>query len=310
MTQTPIPQAEALRLQLVAIRGNEPSSSYFEIRGKRPGGMHQTFTRVDDIALTTRTLAKWAALSDTYVGVAPRVCQSGGADAIERVWALWSDIDGRNALNRLAEFRPLPSIVVRSGSIGSAHAYWPLRAPLSGAEAHAANRRLARHLGADMKSTDAARILRPIGSRNYKHAPSREVVCTRLELDVFDVEQVLDSVPTLPEPVPPRLRLPDRALNDDALLAFPASEYVPALTGRTVGCDGKARCPFHGEGHERTPSLHCYAQPDAGWFCFGCDRGGDIYTFAATLYGLDARGDFPALRRRLAAELLVKAVAA
>lgn len=39
------------------------------------------------------------------------------------------------------------------------------------------------------------------------------------------------------------------------------------------GNPAKARCPFHGNGKERTPSLAVY--PD-NWRCFACDEGGDL----------------------------------
>ena len=89
----------------------------------------------------------------------------------------------------------------------------------------------------------------------------------------------------------------------DPLQTIPATEYVPAITGRPVGCDGKAQCPFHAGGQERTPSLHAYPD-DGGWYCYGCDAGGDIYVLAAMQYALDHRRDFPEIRRRLAADLL------
>jgi DNA primase len=89
-----------------------------------------------------------------------------------------------------------------------------------------------------------------------------------------------------------------------SLAAIPASEYIEVLLGRSVGRDGKTTCPFHGGGQERTPSLHAYPDAGRGWFCFGCDEGGDIYTLGAKLYGLDVRQDFREIRRRLAADLL------
>jgi Bifunctional DNA primase/polymerase, N-terminal/CHC2 zinc finger len=63
-------------------------------------------------------------------------------------------------------------------------------------------------------------------------------------------------------------------------------EYVRDLAGIEVGDDGKACCPFH---DDRTPSLHAYADPADGWYCYGCGVGGDIYTFAALLIGIRQR---------------------
>lgn len=66
--------------------------------------------------------------------------------------------------------------------------------------------------------------------------------------------------------------------------------------------DGKIKCPFHAD---RSPSLHAYAAPEDGWYCYGCDRGGSIIDFASALYGVEARGaGFREIRQRLLAALL------
>ena len=44
-----------------------------------------------------------------------------------------------------------------------------------------------------------------------------------------------------------------------------------------------ARCPFHGE---RTPSLCLYDEPERGWVCYGCHKGGDSVALYAGLYSL------------------------
>lgn len=45
----------------------------------------------------------------------------------------------------------------------------------------------------------------------------------------------------------------------------------------------KARCPFH---HEKTPSF--IVTPDRGTFhCFGCQKGGDVFTFVQEIEGVD-----------------------
>ncbi|MGI8903677.1 MAG: CHC2 zinc finger domain-containing protein [Solirubrobacteraceae bacterium] len=59
-------------------------------------------------------------------------------------------------------------------------------------------------------------------------------------------------------------------------------------------------CPFHRG--DTTPSLQLYA--DGSWYCFGCQRGGTIYDFAAALWGTGTKHrEFIALRDRLAEEL-------
>lgn len=45
-----------------------------------------------------------------------------------------------------------------------------------------------------------------------------------------------------------------------------------------------ACCPFHGE---RTPSLRLHDEPERGWCCFGCHKGGDAVKLYADLYRLE-----------------------
>src|SRR5829696_6953067 len=170
-------------------------------------------------------------------------------------------------------------MVIASGN--GQHAYWSLWPPVGPAEAERANRRLAHALGADMQATDAARILRPPGTFNFKTGRPVPVTVERLEPEVYTVEQVVGE---LRDPEPERSRsvspmgdggsvstMVDKRAGDDPLLTIPPAVYVEALTGRTVGRDGKLACPFHEDG---TPSLHVYDDPNRGWVCFGCGRGG------------------------------------
>ena len=142
-------------------------------------------------------------------------------------------------------------------------------------------------------TTGAARDLRAPGARTFT---------------ARDIVGGLVDPPAAQLPASP-VSSPSRAARGggDQLLAIPASEYVPALTGRPVRPvrrDGKARCPWHAGGEERTPSLHAYQDPDLGWFCFGCDAGGSIIDFGARLWSIDARGrGYHEIRERLAAAL-------
>jgi len=43
-------------------------------------------------------------------------------------------------------------------------------------------------------------------------------------------------------------------------------------------------CPLHGE---KTPSLRLYDEPERGWYCFGCCKGGDAVRLYAELYRLE-----------------------
>jgi hypothetical protein len=160
-----IPQDVALRLQLGAIAGNEPASSFVEIRplgvNGRPVVRERGFVPVRELDVAVSRCLALAGRFNVYVGACPRITEAGTAAAVERAWTLWADCDGRDALERLRDFRPTPAMVIRSGSDDSAHAYWPLRIPLSAAWAERANRRLAVALGADSKSTDRARVWAP-----------------------------------------------------------------------------------------------------------------------------------------------------
>jgi hypothetical protein len=200
-------------------------------------------------------------------------------------------------------------MIVNSGS--GLHGYWALWPAVSPDEAEAANRRLAKALGADPHCVDAARILRPPGTYNFKTQPPRPVELVHLEPVVHTLDEIVGHLPEAADAerwrATPVMRL-DRG--DDPLLTIAAETYVPALTGREVGRDGKVQCPFHGGGEERTPSLHVYPD-DRGWFCFGCERGGTIYDLGALIYGLEPRGaGFHEIRRRLAADLLRRDLAA
>jgi hypothetical protein len=83
---------------------------------------------------------------------------------------------------------------------------------------------------------------------------------------------------------------------DDPFNGLAAEDYIEALTGREAR-RGFFRCPFHGDGEERTPSLHVMG---VLWHCHGCHEGGTIYDFGARLWGIEPRGEgFKEIRARL-----------
>ena len=57
-------------------------------------------------------------------------------------------------------------------------------------------------------------------------------------------------------------------------------EYVPL---KKAGIYYKAPCPFH---HEKTPSFMVNAEKQI-WKCFGCGKGGDVFSFIEEMEGLD-----------------------
>src|SRR5713101_8450056 len=52
-----------------------------------------------------------------------------------------------------------------------------------------------------------------------------------------------------------------------------------------AGKSYRGQCPFH---NERTPSFHVFAESQT-WRCFGCNEGGDVFTFVEKQQGLDFR---------------------
>lgn len=61
------------------------------------------------------------------------------------------------------------------------------------------------------------------------------------------------------------------------------AEYVPL---KPAGAGSfKGLCPFH---QERSPSFHV-SRTRQSWHCFGCDSGGDIFTFIERIEGMDFR---------------------
>src|SRR5260370_3731467 len=52
---------------------------------------------------------------------------------------------------------------------------------------------------------------------------------------------------------------------------------------RKSGKSLQGHCPFH---NERTPSFHVFPESQT-WRCFGCQEGGDVFTFVEKQQGVD-----------------------
>jgi hypothetical protein len=229
--------------------------------------------------------------TDVFVGCALRRDKRNEKDAIGEAWTLWADFDSATASEQLDGFHAPPTLLISSGTPGHLHAYWALQAPVDVDSVEDANRRLARALGGDPVTFEAARTLRPPETFNHKHDPPRPVVLEHARLGsryrLEDVIGVLPPPPPKSTAVPPRVDF-ERYRGRDWLREIPPTVYVPRLLDTELGIDSKVACPFH---EDRTPSLHAYPTAERGWFAFCCRRGGSIYDLAGALWGMDTKGE-------------------
>ena len=80
-------------------------------------------------------------------------------------------------------------------------------------------------------------------------------------------------------------------MNAEQIKQMVTMKKVAEFYGFNPNRAGYICCPFHGED---TPSLKIYSD-NRGWYCFGCNRGGDVIDFVRSLYNLD----FPAACKKL-----------
>ncbi len=269
---------DGLGSYLWLLTGRGAGDGWVEIRRRVDLGMRAEFCPArepDEIRDRVRALAP---LSDVYLGVALRGRRAGTKDAVRESWLAWVDCDSAASSLRLEAFTPRPSIVVLSGTPGHVHAYWALRDPLGVDALEDLNRRLAAGLSADRTCADAGRILRPPATLNHKSDPPLPVrLIDAVGHEVFTPEQITARLPDLARGPG---RVPRRSARHvaDPLATVSAVVYVPLLSGRPVDHAHKVELSVP---RGQLASLHVYDDPDRGWYCFGCRRGGSIYDFAA-----------------------------
>jgi hypothetical protein len=100
------------------------------------------------------------------------------------------------------------------------------------------------------------------------------------------------KVPLRPERVQPVVQ------SNDPLRDIAPAQYVHDLGGLVPNGAGFVACPGH---EDWRPSLKVYNTATEGWFCYQCERGGDVYDFAALVCGLDKDWN---VDRRVAATLM------
>jgi hypothetical protein len=307
-----------VREQLLIIAGAASARHHFNVRLRRNHWETYCFP-IGDFEALSEALPRFGEQGTVYLGCAPRAREQGGREAVVRVECLWADVDSDRALERLEGFPLPPTLVVASGGGTEAgerkrHCYWRLTMGVTPDEADVALKRLACALGADSRCAEPARVLRPVGTRNYKHGG---VLVEALACDLsaeYALGDVLEATPDLhvdgeapaprqcEESVKDLLRASPLGELEAALKQIEPLVYVEALTGRRPGRDGKIACPFHSDEH---PSFHVYGTSEAGWYCFQCDQGGTIIDLGVRLYKLDPVGaGYVRLLHRLAEGLL------
>ena len=294
------------------LAGRKPGERLLEIRSRTTHGAGMTqryFPAASGREGAALEILERTVHVDVYVGVALRDSQNGGRRAVSDSHLLWVEIDQPDAYRHLLRAPLPPTAVVASGSSGHLHAYWQLDQPVGVGVCESGNRRLAALLAGDPASVDMARILRPPGSVNRKCEP------TPVRLEFIDLDRCYDYDALVGKLTDPKAAEAARQARvsahstaryegdlTDRVRSVNTAQYVEILTGQVPNIDNKIRCPFHGEGQERTPSLHCFG--DGCWQCFGCGKGGTIFDFAAELFNHGTKGrDFLKLRDELARKL-------
>lgn len=116
-------------------------------------------------------------------------------------------------------------------------------------------------------------------------------------------------LPVVAAPRPKRAWKPRRVNDPSAALdTLETSDYVHALTGTEVAPRKPACCPLPGHDDD-SPSFSVTRSDPTHFYCYGCNRGGSIFDFAAHLWEIPGslRGDrFREVRDRLLDELGIR----
>lgn len=253
----------------------------------------------DPMAAMAPIAAARALTHETFVGVLPRVFDDRGLAIPNKRYVnggalIWVDIDDPDQVWRLTAFEPRPHLIVMSGS-GGAHGYWRVRSftedgsrALSAAAIEKANGRLVRQMLGDPASRDRLRMMRVPGTMNTKRGAWARVVYADLLGGSYEIADVVGDLPDIVDKKEKaRLEREERrAANggvvrdygpDPAKEVFP-EDYVEIISDEICDENGYCACPLPGH-DERTGSFKAYESVERGWWCYGCERGGDIYNF-------------------------------
>ena len=272
-------------VEVVAGRRREDGS--LAIRSRHERGR---YPRAGDTAAVVALVSHHRGLGEEVfcTPLTRRLARPGRGGQILPGAVAWIDVDEPENVERVRQFSHRPQMVVRSGS-GGVHAYWRLAAALEPGELEAVNRKLAHQLGADEGVFDRARIMRVPGTVNAKAGrPCRlaylDLAASPVHAAVL-VEGLSDPDPPPPPPDPQtRRRWARQTAVDDARRVAPP-DYFGLLAGVEVPeRGGDVRCPLP-DHSEQNPSCRVYPNPERGWVCFGCQRGGSIYDLASLLDG-------------------------
>ena len=136
---TPLSAREGvLDSYLAMLAGRAPETAFLELRVRVDDGRRAPqFFPVRDRAPLIAAIQRRCHAHDVYVGCASRSRRAGTKDAIDQVWTLWAECDGKDAMRAARSFTPAPA-VVPEGSGSNCDAY---RAKRSGEGIEPSNRR-------------------------------------------------------------------------------------------------------------------------------------------------------------------------